>query len=331
MGKVGAYQAFGLGHEDIEELAGVHVTAKEVERIAENLGKDAEIFLRDNQGRKEERESDKAIKVIYIEIDGTGVPMVRRETEGRQGKGVDGEAKTREAKLGSIFTQTEVDKEGYPIRDELSTKYNGGIETAEEFGKRMNQEAMIRGVERAARVCVLGDGAAWIWNIAEEYFPGTTQIIDEYHAREHYWKNAKRVLNVARLFFGKDEKRLRGWTEKRKRELDDGEVEKVIKSIKRLNPSTDEQRGVCRQEIGYFENNKHRMRYDQYRRECLFVGSGVIEAGCRSVIGQRLKLSGMSTGSFGHWTVDGANSIIALRCILMSHRWEDFWQARAAA
>ncbi len=104
MGKVGAYQAFGLGQKDIEELAGVHVTAKEVERIAEKLGKEAENYLQDSQSRKEERESKEAIKVMYIEMDGTGVPMVRKETEGHQGKGADGEAKTREAKLGSIFS-----------------------------------------------------------------------------------------------------------------------------------------------------------------------------------------------------------------------------------
>ncbi len=318
MGKVGAYQSFGLGEEDIEELAGVHVTAKEVERIAENLGKEAEIFLQDSQSRKEESKSNEAIKVGYIEMDGTGVPMVGNETEGRQGKGADGEAKTREAKLGSIFTQTSVDKNGYPIRDELSTTYTGAIETAEEFGKRINTEAVIRRIRGADRVCVIGDGATWIWNIAGEYFPGAVEMIDQYHVREHYW-------NVADLFFGKDKKRRQGWAEKRKMELDNGEVEKVIKSINRLNPSTAEQKEACRREIGYFETNKRRMRYDRYRREGLFVGSGVIEAGCRSIIAQRLKQSGM------HWSARGANGIIALRCCILSGLWEDFWEYRAAA
>jgi hypothetical protein len=67
------------------------------------------------------------------------------------------------------------------------------------------------------------------------------------------------------------------------------------------------------------------MRYDKFRKEGLFVGSGVIEAGCKSIIGQRLKQSGM------HWTVSGANSILALRCILRSGRWEDFWEYKAVA
>jgi hypothetical protein len=78
-------------------------------------------------------------------------------------------------------------------------------------------------------------------------------------------------------------------------------------------------------EIAYFEKNKHRMRYAEFRRQGLFVGSGVVEAGCRTVIGQRLKQSGM------HWTVRGANNIIALRCCILSNRWEDFWEQRVPA
>lgn len=318
IGRVGAYQSFWQGHEDIEELAGVKVTAKEVERISEELGQKAEEFMREEKAREQSNKNVEPINVMYISIDGTGVPMVKAETENRSGKGEDGEAKTREAKLGCIFTQTEVDKEGYALRNENSTTYVGSIENAEEFGKRIYCEAINRGIERATKICMLGDAAVWIWNIAQEQFPQARQIVDQYHAREHYW-------NVAKLFFGKDEKKRKLWAEKRRIELDDGIVEKVIESIKQLVPSTDEQRDVCKREIGYYENNKHRMRYDQYRREGLFVGSGVIEAGCRTLVGQRLKQSGM------HWSVRGANSIIALRCCISSHLWEDFWAYRAAA
>jgi hypothetical protein len=126
-------------------------------------------------------------------------------------------------------------------------------------------------------------------------------------------------------FFGKDEGKRHRWVGKRKRGLNAGAVGRVIRSIGRLHPTTPEQREACRLEMNYFQSNKRRMQYDRYRREGLFVGSGVIEAGCRTVIGQRLKQSGM------HWTVRGANSIIALRCCMFSHRWEDFWAYRAAA
>ena len=107
--------------------------------------------------------------------------------------------------------------------------------------------------------------------------------------------------------------------------MDQGNVEQVVEAIKHLTPSTDQEKDVLERGIGYFENNKDRMRYNEFRRQGLFVGSGVVEAGCRTVIGQRLKQSGM------HWTVKGANSIIALRCCFLSNRWEDFWEYRACA
>lgn len=320
MGRVGAYRPFGLGHEDIKEMVGIEVNAKEIERMSHRLGQQAEEFL---QGQAEMLSADKVIPIksvpkMYVCMDGTGVPVVKTEVMDRQGKGENGEAKTREAKLGCIFTQTMVDKDGHPVRDEDSTSYTGAIEMAEDFGKRMYAEAKCRGIEGAETVCVIGDGAPWIWNIADEHFYGAIQIIDLYHAREHYW-------NVAKAVFGNDRKKLEPWTEKRCEELDNGKVERVIEAIRRLSPSTEYEREVCEREISYFDKNKERMRYDDFRRQGLFVGSGVLEAGCRTVIGQRLKQSGM------HWTVKGANSIIALRCLLLSNRWEDFWDYRVCA
>jgi hypothetical protein len=320
MGRVGAYRPFGLGHEDIKEMAGISVTAKEVERVSHKLGQQAEGFLKE---QSDMALSDKVIPIksvpkMYICMDGTGVPVVKSETEGRQGKGEDGQAKTREVKLGCVFTQTTVDEEGYPIRDENTTSYTGAIETAEEFAHRIYAEAIRRGLQRAEKACVIGDGASWIWNIADEQFYGAIQIVDLYHAREHYWK-------VARACFCNDREKIKQWTDKRRKELDDGKVEEVIKAIKQQTPSAGHEKEICEKEIGYFEKNKHRMRYDDFRRQGLFVGSGVLEAGCRTVIGQRLKQSGM------HWSVKGANSIIALRCCLLSNRWEDFWEYRVCA
>jgi hypothetical protein len=298
----------------------IEVTAKEIERVSKELGKDAEKFMAE---QAEILSADNVVPVktipkIYACMDGTGVPMVKAEVGGRAGKSEDGQASTREAKLGCVFTQTAVDKEGRPVRDEDSTSYVGAIETAEEFGRRIYVEANRRGIDSANTVCVIGDGAAWIWNIAEEHFYGAIQIIDLYHAREHYW-------NVAKTVFGNDVGKMNRWAEKRHRELDKGEVEKVIKAIGRISPSTEHEKDICVKEISYFQKNKKRMRYDEFRKQGLFVGSGVLEAGCKTVIGQRLKQSGM------HWSVKGANSIIALRCCLLSNRWEDFWEYRACA
>ena len=318
--KVGCYRSFGLGHKDLNELAGIRVSAKEVERISQMVGGQVETF---HATEAKASLSGKIVPInpiprMYVCMDGTGVPVVKKETAGRQGKGEDGQAKTREVKLGCVFTQTSVDRDGRPVRDEESTSYTGAIETAELFGRRIYQEAIRRGMNWAKEVSVLGDGALWIWNIADEQFYGATQIVDLYHAREHYWK-------VAKACFGQDKDKLYQWTEERRKELDDGRPERVIEAINRCSSLPGYDKAVCEREIGYFERNKGRMRYADFRKRGLFVGSGVLEAGCRTVIGQRLKQSGM------HWTVRGANSIIPLRCNIMSNRWEDFWEHRVAA
>lgn len=312
--RIGSNRPFALGEEDIIEIAGLQVNSKAIERNCHEIGKECEIFI--SQIKEEEKISP--AETMYISMDGTGVPVVKAETKNRIGKAPDGQAKTREAKLGCIFTQTKLDEQGFPERDEQSTTYVGSIENAEEFSKRIYAEANRRGFEQAKRVCVIGDGAAWIWNIAHEKFWNAIEIIDIYHAREHYWNCAKTVL-------GTNTQRLKQWTDKRKEELDSGKVESVIKALKRLRHRSEETKKMLDTTVKYFEQNKERMRYNKFRAEGLFVGSGVIEAGCRSVIGQRLKQSGM------HWTVSGANSIIALRCCILSRRWEDFWTFRAAA
>jgi len=108
------------------------------------------------------------------------------------------------------------------------------------------------------------------------------------------------------------------------RELDAGDIETLVGNLARLRPSTTTGKDEVRKTSGYFESNAHRMRYADFRRRGLFVGSGVVEAGCKTIIGHRLKQSGM------RWTVRGANAIIALRCCELSGRWETFWEARSA-
>jgi len=137
-------------------------------------------------------------------MDATGLPVTKAETEGRSGK-VDGQrAHTRECKLGCVLAQTKVDAEGWPIRDPDSTTYTGAIESAEEFGLRIYTEAWRRGWENAVIRVVIGDGAVWIWNLANLHFPGAIQIVDLYHARQHLWEIA------AMLFPGKPEEQKTG-------------------------------------------------------------------------------------------------------------------------
>jgi hypothetical protein len=319
MAQVGGKEAFEDGQKDLEILAGVAVTTKAVERISESIGMHIEQENRREQkhimsGKVVPFSNKSTIPKMYIAIDGTGVPVVKRETEGRRGK--DGDAKTRETKLGCVFTQTTVDEDGYPVRDEGSTTYVGAIEKAEEFGPRVYTEAVRRNMARAEKVIILGDGAKWIWGIADEHFHGAIQIVDLYHAREH-------LAKVANLVYGATNKKSQEWLALRRDELDAGNVKNIIAALSRLRPKNKAVRKPIQTERDYFQNNANRMRYAEFRKQGLFVGSGVVEAGCKTLIGQRLKLSGM------HWTVKGANAIIALRCCQMSNRWEEFWESRA--
>ena len=319
MGRVGGKEPFDEGRQDLEELAGVVVKTKAVERVSETIG------LQIEQANHKERQaalsgkldSIEAVATLYIAIDGTGIPVVPREAEGRKGKDETGRAKTREVKLGCVFTQTRLDDQGRPQRDDQSTTYVGAIETADEFGPRIYAEAVRRGLKRAQRVIVLGDGAVWIRNIGDEQFPGAKQIVDLYHAREH-------LSDVGKIVYGPASSKAKDWAAGRIEQLDAGNIESLLIDLRRLRPRDPKVQEEVRKAVTYFQGNIDRMRYAQFRREGLFVGSGVVEAGCKTVIGHRLKQSGM------RWTVRGANAIIALRCSQLSARWEEFWEARSA-
>ncbi len=258
------------------------------------------------------------IPILYVQMDGTGVPVVKKETVGRQGKAVGQPAHTREAKLGCVFTQTTWDKEGYALREPDSTTYTGAIETAEEFGKRIFLEAWKRGWSRAQKKVVIGDGAEWIWNLVAEHFPGAIQIVDLYHACQHLWELARRL-------HPNNEGNQKTWMKIHQKLLEKGKIEKLVLSLRSIDADNPDVAEKMRTEADYFARNAERMRYPQFRRQHLFVGSGVIEAGCKTVIGSRLKRSGM------FWTMRGANAILALRCCHLNRRFEDYWADRRAA
>lgn len=323
MGFVGGREPFGDGRISLGELAGIEISTKAVERTAEAIGEEIEVMTRREleivtSGKVVPLERKQSIATMYVAMDGTGVPVVPRETQERKGRGDDGKAKTREAKLGCVFTQTVTDKDGRPVRDEKSTTYVGGIEEAGRFGKRIYTEAVRRGLNQAIRVVVLGDGAPWIWGIADMHFPGAIQIVDLYHALE-------RLAEVGKSVYGTESSKWREWAEPRGQELKQGDVESLVRSLRRLRPRGAEGMKSVQTAIDYFQTNRERMRYGKFREASLFIGSGVVEAGCKTVIGKRLKQSGM------WWTVRGANAILWLRCCLLSGRWEDHWEARRAA
>lgn len=322
MAAVGSETSFERGSEQLELLAGVAVGAKAVERHAEAIGGAIAEREREEIRRAKQLELPEicspAAEILYIEMDGTGVPVARRETAGRKGKTEGETARTREAKLGCVFTQSGVDRKGRPRRDENSTSYAAAIESAEDFGARLYTEAWRRGWDRAKRKVVLGDGAVWIWNLAREHFPGAIQIVDLFHARQHLW-------DLARSLHPNEEAQQKRWMAIHQQLLDDGKLKKLTLSLRSIQTGNQELADRLRTEADYFHRNALRMRYPKFRGLGLFVGSGVVEAGCKTVIGCRLKQSGM------FWSTKGANSILALRCCRLNRRFEDFWASRGKA
>lgn len=322
MAAVGAEVSFEQSREQLQLLAGLEVASKAVERQAEAIGAAIEAGEQEEIRRAKQLELPEicapAVPIFYIEMDGTGVPVTKKEREGRASKTEGQPARTREVKLGCVFTQTTTDAEGRPVRDKDSTSYVASIEQAEEFGLRLYTEAWRRGWSRARQKVVLGDGAIWIWNLADLHFPGAIHIVDLYHARQHIWELAAKL-------FPNEEQARKQWAAICLDQLDEGKLEALVKILRDLHPSNDKVAEAVHNDADYFQRNAERMRYPQFRAQGLFVGSGVIEAGCRTVIGSRLKRSGM------FWSVRGANAIIALRCCRLSGRFEDYWESRSLA
>jgi hypothetical protein len=315
MTRAGSRTSFVDAEADLHDYTGLTLGRRDIERVAENVGRQIDLWQA-TQNREllvHPPAAVPAIPILYVSFDGTAIPMRRKELQGRKGKSPDGKARGREVKLGCIFTQTTTDERGRPIRDENSTSYVGAIESSTFFGQRLYAEAIRRGVEQAKTLVAITDGATYNRTIIEEHFPQAIRIIDLYHAREH-------LHALHQILVPGDLQRLARWL----KWLDVGRVTTLTTQARRLLPRHGKRRKSALTEIGYFTKNAYAMQYEQFRQQGLFIGSGVIEAGCRSVIGRRLKQSGM------FWSLPGANAIIAARCCLFSNRFDDFWESCAA-
>ena len=318
VGTVGAMVSFQEGSELLQELAGVQVAAKQVERYAEVLGSE---IATDERRHVTAIEGDALPSTLYLGIDGTGIPMRTSELTGRAGKQPDGSAKTREVKLCTVWSAETRDAQDVPVRDAGSITYSAAIESAatldtdenrSEFSERVLREAGRRRFTEAEHTVVIGDGAAWIWNIAGELFPHAVQIVDRFHVKETIYRTAHTI-------YGASSERAAQWAGKRCKELDDGHVPKLLRALDHHAASCDQARKCAL----YIRRNRHRVRYPEFRAKGFCTSSGVVEAGCKVAIGTRLKRAGM------HWTLRGSNAIIALRCCRLSGRFQDFWERRS--
>ena len=308
--------SFAAASSLLAQLAGVRVEAKHVERTAEALGRAIAAVERAGAFPAEQPQAE----VLYLGVDGTGVPMRKEDVAGRAGKQADGSSKTRECKVAVIWAAPTCDSDGLARCDGGSVSCSAAIESAAAsdsdselapFAQRVRREALRRGFDQAQRQVVIGDGARWIWRVAGELFPRAVQILDYYHASEHLW-------DVARALGGGREQ-VEEWAEARCADLKSGRFNGLLATLQAHAGHCEEARKCA----AYFERNRERMRYKEFRQAGLQIGSGVVEAACKRLVGGRLKQSGM------HWTRPGADAILELRSCILSGRYEQFWELRS--
>lgn len=302
----------------LREAGGIAVEARQIHRVIERIGPDAHTWQQERDLTPDVKPALATVEpapIMYVSADGTGIPMRKHDLIGRKGKQPDGSSKTRQVYLGCVFTQHGRDEKGHPVRDYNSTSYVSHLGPIDEFSPMLRREALRRGMGNASHVVFLIDGAEGLECMGRDYFPGSTQIVDFYHAMEH----AGQVLAA---WLGSKEHpdfkaRLHQWA---KTLLKNG-VDKLVTQA-RLESNGTSKAAAVEKELGYFIRNAPRMQYRTFRKAGFFIGSGVVEAGCKTVIGSRCKQSGM------HWSVSGAQHVLALRCIHASDRLADFWKHR---
>jgi len=317
VGVTAALVSFQETDELLHELAGINVGVKHVERAAEKLGDvischEKEVIIT----------TAPTTSTMYLGLDGTGIPMRPEALLGRQGKQSDGSSKTREVKLVTIWTAASCDDQGIYVRDKGSISYNAAIESAASddtehysaFAKRVERGAERRGFNHVKRQVIIGDGAKWIWNIATDQFPEAIQIVDLYHAKGT-------ISSVAKAIFGVESEQGKIIAKKWRDMVEEAKTNELICELS----SYYEKKPEVKSCIKYLETNRHRMTYPLFHQKGLCTSSGVVEAGCKLAIGTRLKRAGM------HWTVEGANAIIALRCCKLSEQYENYWNTRLAS
>ena len=303
--RAAAQQPYGAASRDLAEYGCIAVDERQIQRMVQHIGPQCDSWLASQPS------SGQAVPILYVSCDGTGAPMRKAELEGRKGRQEDGSAKTREVKLGAIFTQHKVDTDGRPMRDHESTTYIGGFQSSQEFGLLLLQEARRRALGAAHQVIYLSDGAAWAEEIARQCFTGAVSILDFYHA-------AQRVHQLAALLQPTEPKKLASrWV---KLLLKD-QISTVIAQAKKLQQALPDLMDPDNN-LSFLERHQDRMHYGHYRKKGWFIGSGVVEAGCKNVVGKRLKQSGM------FWSEAGATCVLNFRTLLLSNRFDCFWKDR---
>ncbi len=296
---------YGEASADLAAFSSIHLNPKRIHRAVQEAGPLFSEVLHTDQAIE-----DPAPERIYIEADGTGIPLRKEFLRGRKGKQEDGSAKTHEVKVGCVFTQSpRPDVE--PLRDPDSTSYIATMKRTGDFGPMLLKEARRRNLGAAAEAVFISDGAAWLREIARTHFPSAIRVIDYYHASEHLHELAGIVHSENQEEATQLAKRWEGY-------LLEDQLEDILLEARSL--AGEGNREEIEGKIPYFEDNAEAMRYGTFRKAGIFIGSGVVEASCKTVVGKRMKHSG------AFWSQPGAGHILDFRAALASHRFDSTWE-----
>ena len=294
MAWMAAMDPFGKAEQAFLEVAGVRISKTAIWMTSEKIG--AVLAKNEEQSRQDAINSPQPV---------TEAPAVPRLYGTLDAAKIHLEEGWKDIKVMAWYEPDEKKQDDSRDRAKNVT-YRARLEPAEEFGEFFWDEARRRGVEKALELIILGDGALWIWNLVAHHFPAATQIVDYYHAREHLWA-------VGKALFGEGTPETEKWIKTVKPLLKAGKIEELIKTFENLRPVKREVREIVRLNIGYFRENKDRMRYADFRKKGYHIGSGIVEGACKHLIGQRQKGPGMI------WSPTGAQAIASLRSSFLSH------------
>jgi len=298
--------SFELASETLSRFAGLNIPGRQVQRIVNAFGDKATGWM----NKRQSDTIDKPIEILNIQTDMTGIPARPEELQDVKGKQPDGTAKSKQIKVGCVFTQSR-DKEGNPQRDPFSSTYIAAFCDRRDFAPLLWEEALKRGYATARKTVFIGDGAEWIWNMVEDRFGDAVQIVDFYHACEH--------LHALCQALESDETRAKALFKRWRRRLKNNGLSRILEeTTKRLLGLKAEARKAAQKQIPYFKTNAERMKYRTFRRKGYFIGSGAIEGACRHIVAQRAKLSGM------RWSCDGAENVMAFRCLIKSNLFDQY-------
>lgn len=283
---------FAEGEELLEQFLGIGLSAKQIQRVSEHYGQALEEQF-NLQGQGKAAAPVLPVKtpqeVVYGMIDGS---MIFTREQG-----------WKEMKAGRLFKAgscVAVQPQRNQVMQSLYVCHLGGHK---KFLQKL--EAYAEPYPRKVFVC---DGAKWIWNWVEDCYPGAVQILDVYHALEK--------LGAYAGWQYEDPTRRREWLERQKQLLLQGGAAQIVSQLKDTHPTCKQARRAGQDVVHYYQSNLNRMHYDHYLEQGYMIGSGAIEAAHRSVIQQRLKLSGQ------RWSIRGAQQIVNLRACKKSNQWD---------